>query len=73
MKPETVPVADVIGKIKAGNFPAGGLFVGPSGYAPYHDLASQVPATVDTEMQALLAGLIDGSIKTNVAPAKPAP
>jgi basic membrane protein A len=47
--------------------------MGPSGYAPYHDLASEVPANVDTEMQALLAGLLDGSIKTDVPPVKPAP
>ncbi len=71
MKPETQPVADVIKATKAGNFPTGGLFMGPSGYAPYHDLASKVPANVDTEMQALLKGLTDGSIKTNVPPVKP--
>ncbi|HTP00343.1 MAG TPA: BMP family ABC transporter substrate-binding protein [Anaerolineales bacterium] len=71
MKPETDVVADVIGKTKAGQFPTGGLFIGPSGYAPYHDLASQVPANVDTEMQALLKGIQDGSIKTNVPPVKP--
>ena len=71
MKPETVPVAAVVGLTKAGKFPSGGLFTGPSGYAPYHDLASQVPANVDTEMQAILKGLTDGSIKTNVPPVKP--
>jgi basic membrane protein A and related proteins len=72
MKPETEPVAAVIKLTKAGNFPTGGIYMGPSGYAPYHDLASKVPAKVDTEMQALLKGLIDGSIKTNVPPVKPA-
>ncbi len=72
MKPETAPVAEVIGLTKAGNFPSGGLYVGPSGYAPYHDLASQVPANVDAEMQALVKGLTDGSLKTNVPPVKPA-
>jgi basic membrane protein A len=71
MKPETAPVADVIKATKAGNFPSGGSFIGPSGYAPYHDLASQVPANVDAEMQALLKGLVDGTIKTNVPPVKP--
>ncbi len=71
MKPETEPVAAVIKATKAGNFPTGGIYMGPSGYAPYHDLASKVPANVDTEMKALLKGLSDGSIKTNVPPVKP--
>jgi basic membrane protein A and related proteins len=72
MKPETAPVAKIIQDSKAGNFPKGGLFFGASGYAPYHDVASQVPAKVDTAMQAILTGLTDGSIKTNVPPVKPA-
>lgn len=72
MKPETEPVAAIIKLTNDGAFPTGGLYVGPSGYAPYHDLASQVPANVDTEMKAILAGLLDGSIKTNVPPVKPA-
>jgi basic membrane protein A len=72
MKPETEPVAAIIKLTKDGKFPTGGLYFGPSGYAPYHDLASQVPANVDAEMQALAKGLADGSIKTNVPPVKPA-
>ncbi len=70
--------ADTSGLIKGikltkdGKFPTGGIYMGPSGYAPYHDLASKVPANVDTEMKALLKGLLDGSIKTNVSPVKPA-
>lgn len=72
LKPETEPVAAVIKLTKEGNFPTGGLYFGPSGYAPYHDLASEVPAEVDTQMQAILSGLLDGSIKTDVAPVKPA-
>ena len=72
MKPETEPVAAVIALTKDGKFPTGGIYMGPSGYAPYHDLASKVPAAVDTEMQALLKGILDGSIKTNVPPVKPA-
>ena len=72
LKPETGPVAAVIALTKNGQFPTGGLYIGDSGYAPYHDLASKVPAAVDTEMKALLAGLVDGSIKTNVPPVKPA-
>jgi len=72
MKPETEPVAAVIALTKNGAFPTGGIYMGPSGYAPYHDLASKVPANVDTEMKALLAGIAGGSIKTNVPPVKPA-
>jgi basic membrane protein A and related proteins len=71
MKPETEPVAALIKLTKAGNFPQGGYFFGPSGYAPYHDLASQVPANVDAEMQALKKALDDGTLKTNVPPVKP--
>jgi basic membrane protein A and related proteins len=71
MKPETEPVAALIKLSKAGNFPQGGYFFGPSGYAPYHDLASQVPANVDAEMQALKKALDDGTLKTNVPPVKP--
>ncbi len=72
LKPETEPVAAVTKLTKDGKFPTGGLYWGPSGYAPYHDLASKVPANVDTEMKALLKGLLDGSLKTNVPPVKPA-
>ena len=71
MKPETEPVAAVVKLTKDGKFPTGGLYFGPSGYAPYHDLDSQVPANVKTEMEALLKGLTDGSIKTGVSPVKP--
>jgi basic membrane protein A len=72
MKPIPGPLADLIKLAKAGQFPTAGLYTGTSGYAPYHDVASQIPANVDTEMQALLKGLTDGSIKTNVPPVKPA-
>jgi basic membrane protein A and related proteins len=71
MKPETEPVAAVIALTKEGAFPTGGIYMGPSGYAPYHDLASKVPAAVDTEMQALFKGISDGTILTNVPPVKP--
>jgi basic membrane protein A len=71
LKPETEPVAAVISLTKNGQFPTGGIYMGPSGYAPYHDLASKVPATVDAEMKSLLSGILDGSIKTNVPPVKP--
>ena len=72
MKPIPGPLEDLIKLAKAGKFPTTGLYTGAAGYAPYHDVASQVPAKVDTEMQAVLKGLTDGSIKTNVPPVKPA-
>ena len=72
MKPIPQPLGDLVKMAKDGKFPATGLYFGAAGYAAYHDVASQVPANVDAEMQALSKGLTDGSIKTNVAPVKPA-
>jgi basic membrane protein A and related proteins len=71
MKPIAPPVAAEIKAAKDGTS-TGGLYTGPSGYAPYHDLDSQVPANVKTMMEEILKGLNDGSITTNVSPAKPA-
>ncbi len=48
-----------------------GNFVGEAGYAPFHDLDSEVPAEVKAKMEEIAAGLLDGSIKTNVPPVKP--
>jgi len=72
LKPITIPIADLIKLAKTSKFPTTGLYFGTAWYAPYHDLASKVPAKVDAEMQASLKGLTDGSIKTNVPPVKPA-
>jgi len=55
---------------KDGQFPSGN-WLGLAGYAPYHDLDSKVPADVKAKMETIAAGLIDGSIKTGVAPTKP--
>jgi basic membrane protein A len=71
MKPIPQPLEALIKLAKAGQFPTNGLYTGAAGYAPYHDVASQVPANVDAEMQAIAKGLTDGSIKTNVPPVKP--
>jgi basic membrane protein A and related proteins len=71
LKPETVPVAAVLKLAKDGKFPTGGIYMGPSGFAPYHDMDSQVSADVKTKMAAILSGLLDGSLKTNVPPVKP--
>jgi len=63
-------VAELVAAAKDGSITAGN-FVGLGGYAPYHDLDGKVPAEVKTAMEAINAGLLDGSIKTGVSPAKP--
>jgi len=70
MKPLAPPVTAQIAAAKDGSFESG-LYLGPSGYAPYHDLDAQVPAEVKAMMEQILAGLADGSIVTNVPPVKP--
>jgi basic membrane protein A len=70
MKLITPGVFNLIKTSQEGNFPVGNFF-GDAGYAPYHDLDSKVPAEVKAEMEAINAGLLDGSIKTNVPPVKP--
>jgi basic membrane protein A len=48
------------GSIKGGNF------LGTTGISDYHDLASVVPADVQSEVAKVVAGLKDGSIMTGV-------
>ncbi len=62
---------DLIKMAKDNKFPSGNYY-GKAGYAPFHDLDSKVPADVKAKMEEIAKGLIDGSIKTNVPPAKPA-
>ena len=71
MKLETPGVAALIKMAKDGNFPSGN-YLGDAGYAPFHDLDSEVPAEVKSEMEKINSGLLDGSIETGVSPAKPA-
>jgi basic membrane protein A len=70
MKLITPGVFNLVKNAKDGSFPVGNFF-GSAGYAPFHDLDSEVPADVKAEMETINAGLLDGSIKTNVAPVKP--
>ena len=70
MKLITPGVFDLIKMAKDGNFPTGNYF-GNAGYAPFHDLENEVPADIKTKMEEINKGLLDGSIKTNVAPVKP--
>ena len=70
MKLITPGVFDLIKMAKDGKFPTGN-YTGQAGFAPYHDLDSEVPADVKAQMETINKGILDGSIKTNVSPAKP--
>jgi basic membrane protein A len=50
----------------------GGNNYGEVGLAPFHDLDSAVPADVKTKLEDIRKQLLDGSLKTEVAPVKPA-
>lgn len=63
-------VCDIIKNTAEGKF-TGGNVVGPVSLAPYHDFDSQVSADIKAKIDELKKGLEDGTIKTNVAPAKP--
>jgi basic membrane protein A len=65
-------VYDLTKAAAKGNLPGGANFVGPAGYAPFHDLDSKVPADVKAKMEEIFKALSDGSLKTGVSPAKPA-
>jgi len=70
MKLITPGVFELIKLSKEGNLPSGNYF-GDAGYAPFHDLENEVPAEVKAKMEEIAAGLLDGSITTNVPPVKP--
>jgi basic membrane protein A len=57
--------------VTGGSQPGGGDYVGAAGFAPYHNLDSQVPADVKSLMERIAAALLDGSLKTNVPALKP--
>jgi basic membrane protein A len=70
MKLITPGVFDLVKTVQDGTFVGGNVF-GDAGYAPFHDLEGEVPAEVKAELEKINAGLLDGSIKTNVPPVKP--
>jgi basic membrane protein A len=70
MKLITPGVYDLIVLAKEGNLPSGNYY-GAAGYAPFHDLENEVPAEVKAKMEEIAAGLLDGSITTDVPPVKP--
>jgi basic membrane protein A len=63
-------VADLVAAAKDGSIQSGNIF-GDAGYAPFHDLDGEVPAEVKAAMEEINAGLLDGSITTDVPPVKP--
>jgi basic membrane protein A and related proteins len=63
-------VFELIRLSREGNFPSGN-YVGDVGYAPFHDLDHEIPAEVKAQMEQIYADLQDGSLRTNVPPAKP--
>jgi basic membrane protein A len=70
MKLITPGVFELIKLAREGAFPSGNYF-GHVTYAPFHDQDNAVPADVKATMEQINAGLLDGSIKTNVPPEKP--
>ena len=63
-------VFDLIKLSKNGQFPSGN-YLGNATYAPFHDIENEVPAEVKAAIEKINAGLLDGSIKTNVPSVKP--
>lgn len=70
MKLITPGVFDLIKLAREGSFPSGN-YLGHVTYAPFHDLENQIPPEVKTTMEQINAGLLDGSIKTDVPSEKP--
>jgi len=58
-------VFSLLQKAKDGSI-QGGNFLGTTGIAPYHDFSSKIPQDIQDKVAAVVKGLADGSIKTNV-------
>jgi basic membrane protein A len=72
VKPGTYALIELArdAQVGTGVFP-GGNYSGECGYAPFHDLDSQVPAEVKARMEEINQGLHEDTIKTDVPPTKP--
>ena len=70
MKLITPGVFELLKLAREGRFPSGN-YLGDVTYAPFHDLENEVPAEVKATMEQINAGLLDGSIRTDVPPEKP--
>jgi basic membrane protein A len=66
----TPGVFELLQSARNGSFPSGN-YVGAVTYAPFHDLANQVPSEVQAAMEQINASLLDGSIETHVPAEKP--
>ena len=66
----TPGVFELLQSARNNSFP-GGNYLGDVSYAPFHDLDNQVPQEVKAAMEQIHAGLLDGSIETNVPSEKP--
>lgn len=65
MKNIPAGVIALVKAAKADKFP-GGYYLGTVGAAPYHALASKVPASVKAKVKAMTAKVIKGTVKTGV-------
>lgn len=70
MKLITPGVFELVQSAKDGSFPSGN-YLGHVTYAPFHDLENEIPPEVKATMETINAGLLDGSIQTNVSSEKP--
>jgi len=59
---KTAVLSAANGTLKAGNTYVGTLANGGAGLSPYHDLSSQVPASLQNEIKALQTKIEDGTI-----------
>lgn len=68
-----LPAPSILELIKLsqnGGLPAGNYF-GEVEIAPFHELDNEIPTEVMTVLEEIKAGLLDGSIQTEVSPEKP--
>lgn len=65
MKNIPAGVQELINQVKSGTF-KGGNFFGTVGAAPYHALASRVPAKVQAKVKALTVQILAGTVLTGV-------
>ncbi len=69
MKLLTPGVFDIIKSVQDGTF-KGGNVTGTVGLAPYHDQEAAVSADAKSKVDVATQGILDGSVKTCVSPAK---
>lgn len=65
MKSLSEGVSDLVNLASEG-YSAGGNYLGEAAIAPFHDLASRVPAAVQAKVKAITPKVLDGTIPTGV-------